>query len=265
MKIRQRLGSASTVVVKIGTKVLIHSDGSIAHDVFERLARSVAALRAQGRRVLLVSSGAVGLGARSLGVSPTLVGICAAAGQSLLTSSYHQVFSRLKIPIAQVLLTDDDFRSPSRRQKLCHTLENLLQLGAVPILNENDVVTSSRESSSSSRLFTDNDMLASLIARDMGADLLVILTDVDGVFDSHPETLGASVVPEICGLMSFEDDGEIHELGRGGIEAKLRAALHAIELRQVVAVIANGRTENVLEKIVSGYPIGTLITAGEAP
>ena len=263
MKLRQRLGSANTVVVKIGTKVLIDREGSIARDVFERLARSVAALREQGRRVLLVSSGAVGLGARSLGVSPTLVGICAAAGQSALTSCYHQQFSRLKIPIAQVLLTEDDFRNESRRRKLFHTLENLLQLGVLPILNENDVVTCSQESASSSRLFSDNDMLASLIARDMSADLLVILTDVDGIFDSHPDTLGASVMPEIRSLISFAGKGKIHEFGRGGIEAKLRAALHATELRRLLAVIANGKTPNVLEKIVEGYPIGTLVAAGE--
>jgi glutamate 5-kinase len=263
MKIRQRLGSANTVVVKIGSKVLIHSDGSIAHDIVERLAKSVSALLAEGRRVLLVSSGAVGLGAWSLGVSPSLVGICAAAGQSVLTSCYHQTFSRLKISTAQVLLTDDDFRSKRRREELSHTLQNLMELSVVPILNENDVVTFTRDSPASSRIFSDNDMLASLIARDMNADLLVILTDVDGIYDSHPETSGASLVPEVRSLMAFEDEGEIHELGRGGIDAKLRAALHATQLSKLVAVIANGRTPNVLEKIVGGYPIGTLITAGE--
>ena len=262
MKVRNRLEDAQTIVVKVGTKVLLQSDGSAAQDAFARLAKSVVGLQRNGRRVLLVSSGAVGLGAKSLRVSPNLVSVCAAAGQSVLTTLYHQAFAQLGVSIAQVLVTDDDFKTTERQAKLLKTLEHLTELGVIPILNENDVVTHSHDGHA--RIFSDNDMLASLLAKAVNADLLVILTDVDGVYDTHPDRAEASLIPEIKGAHGVECDDRVSEFGRGGIQAKLKAAMHAAHLHRVVAVIANGRTPDVLEKIISGHQIGTLIAPVEA-
>jgi glutamate 5-kinase len=249
MRFRQRLESAQTVIVKVGTKVLLDPDGSIAEDAFSGLAKSIAELQKNGRRVLLVSSGAVGLGAKSLGLSPNLIPVCAAAGQSVLTTLYHRAFAELGIAVAQILVTDEDFKTAEREQRLLKTLEHLGDLGVVPILNENDVV---------------NDMLASLVARAVNADLLIILTDVDGIYDAHPDSSEAALIPEIRGAHVVESAESVSEFGRGGIQAKLKAALHAAHVHRVMAVIANGRTPGVLEKIIEGHQIGTLIAPLEA-
>ncbi|HWC15774.1 MAG TPA: glutamate 5-kinase [Terriglobales bacterium] len=262
MRVRTQLEDAQTIVVKVGTKVLLRTDGTIAEDAFRQIARSMARLQRNGRRVLLVSSGAVGLGARSLGVSPSLVSVCAAAGQSVLTSLYYRAFGQLGISIAQLLVTDDDFRAAERRQKLLQTLDHLSELGVVPILNENDAVTHSPDTTP--RIISDNDMLASLVAKAVNADLLVILTDVDGIYDTHPDEAEASLIPEITGAHVLEHDFPVSEFGRGGVQAKLKAALHVAQMHQVVAVIANGRTPDVLDKIIGGHEIGTLIAPVEA-
>ena len=262
MRVRGKLEDARTIVVKVGTKVLLRADGGIAEDVFRQIANSIAWLQNNGRRVLLVSSGAVGLGAKSLGVSPSLVSVCAAAGQSVLTSLYYRAFGQLGISIAQLLVSDDDFLATERRQKLLQTLEHLTELGVIPILNENDAITHMH--ATQPRIISDNDMLASMVAKAVNADLLVILTDVDGIYDARPDQADASVIPEITGAYVLEDATTASEFGRGGIQAKLKAALHAAEKHQVVAVIANGRTPDVLQKIIGGHQIGTLIAPMEA-
>jgi glutamate 5-kinase len=262
MRVRSKLEDAQIIVVKVGTKVLLRKDGSIAEDVFRQIASSIGRLQRNGRQVLLVSSGAVGLGAKCLGVSPSLVSVCAAAGQSVLTSLYYRAFGRLGISIAQLLVSDDDFSAPERRQKLLQTLEHLTELGVIPILNENDALTHLHDTRP--RIISDNDMLASMVARVVNADLLVILTDVDGIYDAGPDEADAAVIPEISGAYVLEHATPISEFGRGGIQAKLRAALHAAEKHRVVAVIANGRTPDILQKIIGGHQIGTLIAPLEA-
>ena len=262
MRVRSRLEDSQTIVVKVGTKVLLRTDGTIAEDAFREIARSIARLQKNGRRVLLVSSGAVGLGAKSLGVSPSLVSVCAAAGQSVLTSLYYRAFGQMGISIAQLLVSDDDFTAADRRHKLLQTLEQLSELGVIPILNENDALTHTQDAQS--RIISDNDMLASLVAKAVNADLLVILTDVDGIYDAHPDQPHASVIPEITEVHEVEHGITVSEFGRGGVQAKLRAALHAAQMHRVTAVIANGRTPDVLDKIIGGHPIGTLIAPGEA-
>lgn len=262
MQFRRPLEAAQTIVVKVGTKVLLSCDGSIAEDAFRRLTKSIAELQKSGRRVLLVSSGAVGLGAKSLGLSPNLVSVCAAAGQSVLTTLYHRAFEQQGIAAAQILVTDDDFKTAARQQRLLRTLEHLSELGVVPILNENDVVAYSQEAEQP--IFSDNDMLASLVARAVNADLLVILTDVDGIYDAHPDNAKAALIPEIRGARVLDDAEQVSEFGRGGMQAKLKAAIHVAEMHSAVAVIANGRIPDVLEKIIEGHQIGTLIAPLEA-
>jgi len=262
MQFRRPLEAAQAIVVKVGTKVLLSCDGSIAEEAIRGLTRSIAELQKGGRRVLLVSSGAVGLGAKSLGLSPNMVSVCAAAGQSALTTLYHRAFEQQGIAAAQILVTDDDFKTAARQQRLLRTLEHLSELGVVPILNENDVFAYSQEAEQ--RIFSDNDMLASLVARAVNADLLVILTDVDGIYDAHPDSDKASLIPEIRGAHVLDGADHVSEFGRGGIRSKLKAAIHVAEMHSAVAVIANGRIPNVLEKIMEGHRIGTLITPLEA-
>ena len=262
MTIRHKLAKADNIVVKVGTKVLTGTDGSVATEIVQRLGESIARLRSRGCRVVLVSSGAVGIGARALGISHQLVSVCAAAGQSVLTSLYQRAFREHGIHVAQILVTTEDFATPSRRAKLTQTLRHLIDAGALPILNENDATSGSQTENDSVTAFSENDMLASLIARELHADLLVFLTDVDGVYDLHPQNPDAALISELQGE-HLEADAESHN-GRGGARAKIRAALHATRERHTVAVIANGRTPNVLERILNGDQIGTLVASMEA-
>jgi glutamate 5-kinase len=263
INLRQQLRRARTIVVKVGTKVLVQPDGSVAIDVLKEVVKSVGTLRMSGRRVLLVSSGAIGIGSRRLSVSSDMVPVCAAAGQSALTALYHVEFGNLGIAAAQVLVTDDDFRDLERHKRLCHTLSYLTRLGVVPIINENHLATHS-DAKTEERAFSENDMLASLVAAATRADLLVLLTDVDGVYTEHPTGARAALIPEMTGTVhEIGLNEQVGELSRGGIRAKLHAVARAIESTRLFAVIANGRTPEVLEHIVQGHQIGTLIAPEE--
>jgi glutamate 5-kinase len=261
--LRQSVVRARTVVVKVGTKVLVRDDGNVAIEVLNDIARSIVNLSAMGRKVLLVSSGAVGIGAACLDLSPELVSVCAAAGQIVLTALYHNAFTRLGIATAQILVTDDDFQQDDRHTKLGDTLRHLIDLSVVPIINENDVVTHLPDKDPNTRIFSDNDMLASLIAGTVGADLLVVLTDVDGVYTHYPGDENSLLIPHVAGdLRGVISAQRINRNGRGGMQAKLRATTQAARNNGLIAVIANGRTPDVLNLIMKGLPIGTLV-AGE--
>lgn len=261
---RQSVVNARSVVVKIGTRVLVRDDGNVAIEVLDDVAKSIADLCATGRQVLLVSSGAVGIGAGCLDLSPEMVSVCAATGQTVLTALYHNAFKRLGIATAQILVTDDDFQQADRHAKLGDTLRHLLKLSVVPIVNENDVVTHFPGRDPNTRVFSDNDMLASLIAGTVGADLLVVLTDVDGVYTNHPDDENSSLIPHVAGDLRgviFTERTNPHS--RGGMQAKLRATTQAVRNNGLIALIANGRTPNVLNLIMKGLPIGTLIAGKE--
>ena len=262
MTIRNKLADAEDIVVKVGTKVLMGADGSVATEIVHRLVESIARLRSRGYRVVLVSSGAVGIGAKMLGLSHDLVSVCAAAGQSVLTSLYQQAFCEHGVQVAQILLASEDFATTSRKKRVIQTLLHLLDAGVVPILNENDAVGGSQLANDSASIFSENDMLASLIARELNADVLVFLTDVDGVYDLHPHHPEAALISELQGE-HVKDDTESSN-GRGGVRAKVKAAIHATRERHTIAVIANGRTPDVLERILSGDQIGTLVASMEA-
>jgi glutamate 5-kinase len=264
MTIRSRLVDADDIVVKVGSKVLMGPDGSVASEFLNRLVKSIARLRSRGCRVVLVSSGAVGIGAKTLGVSNDLVSVCAAAGQSVLISLYQKAFGKHGIHVAQLLVTAGDFATPSRLGKLTQTLRHLVDAGAVPILNENDAVGESQMGNISLPIFSENDMLASLVARGLHADLLVLLTDVDGVYDLHPQHPAAAVISEIQNGPIEEHAVTTNRNGRGGVRAKVKAAIHATRGRKTIAIIANGRAPNILERILSGETIGTLVAPREA-
>jgi len=265
------------IVVKLGTNVIMRPDGRVALGLVYGLVEQVAALRSEGLEVLIVSSGAVGLGMERLGLltRPTVlaqVQACAAIGQSRLMALYDEAFARMSCPIAQVLLTEDDFRDPVRHANLRATLDALLTLGVIPIVNENDTVSTmeldrpaepqKRElGKRSDRIFGDNDKLSAMLIKHINADLLVLLSDVDGLYDRNPGEPGAKLlshIPEIDDSVLALANGS-NGRGRGGMISKLESAKIALRAGKQV-IIANGRTPSVLERIVAGETIGTRFT-----
>ena len=256
-------------MVKAGTNVIMRDDGAVALGRLYGLIESVATLKKQGRHVLIVSSGAVGLGAQRLRLerkpgSLTLKQACAAIGQSRLMSVYEEGFEKMGLLTAQVLLTEDDFTDRTRFQNLSATLEKLLELGAVPILNENDTVSTleleSPDGKGARGLFGDNDRLSALVMSRVEADVLVILSDVEGLFTGNPaHDRAATLIPfvkEITEEIARYADGGSGR-GRGGMASKLDAARIATGAGGV-AVIANGRMPGVLDRVFAGEAVGTV-------
>jgi glutamate 5-kinase len=215
--------------------------------------------------MVVVSSGAVGLGAQRLGLGgrPRTLALkqaCAAIGQGRLMSVWSEAFEKLGVTAAQVLLTEDDFASRGRYLALRATLEELIALGAVPVLNENDTVGTAELEAVAGQVFGDNDKLSALVAAKLGADLLVILSDVDGLHTANPaRNRAASRVPVVAGVTP-----EVRALaegagarGRGGMATKLEAAAIATA-SGALAVVASGRRPGALEEVLSGADVGTL-------
>lgn len=254
---------AKKIIVKIGTSVLMEPGGNVDMHILTGLAKSIAHLTMNRRQVALVSSGAVNVGSEHLKLSPRMVSVCAAAGQSLLTAVYVSVFSELRLRTGQILLTGEEFLNPQRHTSLRKTLQRMLEISVVPVINENDVVTHTLNSSQE-RPFSDNDMLASLIAHTIEADLLILLTDVDGLYTNHPDHIRATLISKVTGDGCLSGWGQgRNNRGRGGMQAKLRAAAHAVRGNKRIAVIANGRLPNVLDRLIAGHEIGTLVTDQE--
>lgn len=262
---RARVAAARRVVVKVGTNVVMRDDGAPALGRLYGLIEAVAGERRKGREMVVVSSGAVGLGARRLGLpgKPRTLALkqaCAAIGQGRLMSVWSEAFEKLGVTAAQVLLTEDDFASRGRYLALRATLEELLRLGAVPVLNENDTVGTAELEAGAGRVFGDNDKLSALVAAKLGADLLVILSDVDGLHTANPaKSRGATripVVPEVTAEVRALAEGA-GARGRGGMATKLEAAAVATA-SGALAVVASGRRPGVLEEVLSGADVGTL-------
>jgi glutamate 5-kinase len=247
----------------------MRDDGRLALGQLYGLVESVAKLRQQGREILLVSSGAVGLGMERIGrrQRPAVVSeiqACAAIGQSRLMAIYDDAFDKLGCRIAQVLLTEDDFRDAVRYSNLRATLSSLLGLGVIPIINENDTVSTIEldrpgDFSERERVFGDNDKLSALVMTHVDADLLILLSDVDGLYDGSPQSGEAELLLEIAevtdAVRSFAQGK--NGRGRGGMSTKLEAARIATEANRF-AVIANGRISGIVERVCAGEPVGTL-------
>jgi len=273
---RRTLGEAHRLVVKLGTHVVTSDGVELALPRLKGLIASIARLRQSGREVVLVSSGAVGMGMRVLGLKerPRSLGLrqaCAAVGQGHLMSAYTGVFAALGVTAAQVLLTQEDLGDRDRALCVRTTLMRLLELGAVPVLNENDSV-SVRELVEHQRregvapeapVFGDNDGLSAQVAVSLDADLLILLTNVDGVFTASP-----SVDPSATriGEIQVVDDEALGRAagfsngGTGGMASKLEAARLAVAEGTTV-VIANGSADKIIDRILAGEDVGTLIPA----
>jgi glutamate 5-kinase len=275
----KRLKSARRLVIKVGTTTVTGAEGELCAERVAPIVSSVAKLMKQGRQVVLVSSGAVGLGRGWLGLHPSrlhdmvTMQACAAVGQSLLMDAYRNLFSASEIKIAQVLLTEDDFTNWHRYSNLRRTMEKLLGFGVLPIVNENDTVSTaelepvSRESRTP--VFSDNDRLAALVMSGLEADALVLLTNVDGLLrqkSPEPKTNGhraknaeqfevISLVEEVTAELRALASGP-SATGRGGMRTKLEAAEIAMNCGGT-AVIANGQGRDTITRIFEGEELGT--------
>jgi len=278
MLTRRSLGEAHRIVVKLGTQVVTHDGVELALGRLMALIEGVARLRSQGRQVLLVSSGAVGMGMRVLGLAerPRSLGLrqaCAAVGQGHLMGVYTSAFAELKLTAAQVLLTQEDLGDRDRALCLRTTLMRLLELGTVPVLNENDSV-SVRElvehrrkegAAETVAVFGDNDGLSARVAVCVDADLLVLLTDVDGLYTASPKLDPAAT--RISDLRAIDDETMARAAGSsaggtGGMASKLEAARLATA-EGTVTVIADGAADRILDRILAGDDVGTFVPAAE--
>ena len=262
-------------MIKLGTAVLMREDGAVALSRLYSFIETIAELKREGREVLLVSSGAVGLGAEKLGIArkPQLLPIkqaCAAVGQGRLMSLYSDAFERFGITTAQLLLTEEDFSNRQRYLNLRGTMMKLLELGVLPIINENDPVSAAElesiEPGSHVKInFGDNDKLSALVASKIEAELLVILTDVEGLYTADPLSssdarlipMVEEITPEIEELARVSAQAPGLRKGRGGIRTKLEAARVAVH-SGCAAIIAGGKTVGILGRIFDGEELGTL-------
>lgn len=253
------MADGSRVVVKLGTQVVSRLDGTLALGPLGALVEQLNALCRQGHEVILVSSGAVGLGASRLGIGrPTSLAdrqAAAAVGQSMLMGFYDGLFARVGRTVAQVLLTEDDFHQRSHYLDLSQAFERLVALGVVPVVNENDVV-STKELALTGRVFGDNDRLAALVASNLGADVLLLLSNVDGLYTAPPGTPGAERIPVFDAEAEFAI-GEASSLGTGGMGSKVAAARVAAR-SGVKVIIADGHAPGVVEDAMAGRDVGTV-------
>ena len=270
---KRRTGmSSKLIVVKVGTGSLTNKKGVLDIEFMSRLVDQIADAIKQGNKIVFVTSGAVAAGIAELNIPPkpndiVFQQVSAATGQSIIMSTYRQLFKKHDLKVAQILLTAEDLSNRAAYLHICDVLEMVLQHGIVPIINENDVtstdelipVTKGYEVN-----FSDNDILSVLVANALEADLVIILSNVDGLYTTNPKKRGAKLiktVEQISPEIECETEGKSKQ-GRGGMKTKLKAAEIATS-SGVPLVIANSKKENVIMDILSGKQVGTLFKPQE--
>ncbi len=253
--------TAKRIVIKIGTATL-SANGGVNTAYVRRMAGQVKALLEQGRQVIIVTSGAIGMGIGQLPAEHKAGNIqmrqaCAAIGQPLLMHEYHKAFRRHGVAVAQVLLTAEVLTNRKTYLNLRHAIEALLKLGAVPVINENDSVSTDEIGSA----FGDNDRLSALVASKIDADVLIMLSDIDGLYDKDPrqcpDARPVPVVYELTDAVLKYAGGKGSRYATGGMKTKFDAARIAADANCRM-VLANGQTRNVLRRIIDGAEIGTV-------
>ena len=259
--------SSKLIVVKVGTGSLTKNGGILDLELMQRLVYQIAEAIRQGNRIVFVTSGAVAAGIAELGIPPkpndiVFQQVSAATGQSIIMATYRELFKKHGLKVAQILLTAEDLSNRAAYLHICNVLEMTLQLGIVPIINENDV-TSTEELMPITKgckvNFSDNDILSVLVANALEADLIIILSNVDGLYTIHPKRRGAKLIKTVETItpeLKYEIEGK-SRLGRGGMKTKIRAAEIATA-SGIPLVIANSQKENVILDILAGKQIGTL-------
>jgi glutamate 5-kinase len=246
-----------TIVVKVGTTTLVHENGKLNIAGMEKLVRVISNIKNSGKNVVLVSSGAVGTGAGRLGIKGKrdikIKQALAAVGQGILMQFYEKLFLEYGINVAQILLTRDDLEKGVRRQNALNTLTTLFEFDVVPIVNENDTVAVEEI------VFGDNDTLAAVVAKLINADLLVLLSDVDGLYTLPPHEPGAekiSYVKKITPEIEAIAEGTNSTFGTGGMRSKIKAAKIATTVGIAMAII-DGENPADIYKIMDGEKCGT--------
>ena len=252
------------IVIKIGTSTLTHASGHLNIRRVEALCKTISDVRNASHEVILVSSGAIGMGVSKLGLKARPEDIptkqaAAAVGQCELMYIYDKLFGEYHHTVSQLLITGDDTRSPERHRNFSNTLERLLELGAMPIINENDTVATEELG------IGDNDTLAAIVAKSVRADLLVLLSDIDGLYTADPHKDPDAVLlrhvteinDEVRALAGVSGSG----LGTGGMITKLQAAELCLGCGCTM-VIANGERGEVLYDILDGKEVGTRFSRG---
>lgn len=263
---RSAIPKAQRWVIKLGSALLTDDGEGLQSEVVGRIVEMCHDLLAQGKQVVIVSSGAVAAGLAYLGWTERPKKLhdlqaAAAVGQTHLVRAYETAFARYQKTTAQVLLSHDDLRDRDRYLNARNTLNRLLELGVVPIINENDTVATEEFR------FGDNDTLAALVANLVDADMLLLLTDQEGLYTADPRTNSDALLIEVgqASDTSLDDmAGEGGRLGRGGMRSKLKAARLAAR-SGASTVIANGRRSAVITDVASGAQLGTFLTADKAP
>ncbi len=247
------------MVIKVGTSTLAHATGHLNIRRVEELCRTLSDLKNAGHEVILVSSGAIGMGAGKLGLKERPQDMAtkqaaAAVGQCELMYTYDKLFAEYNHTVAQILLTGADLRDNDRRDNFHRTLFRLLEMGVLPIINENDSVATEEIS------IGDNDTLGAIVAVNAQADLLILLSDIDGLYDADPHKVAnAKLLPTVEAIT--EDilklaGGKGSALGTGGMATKLQAARIATEAG-IDMIITNGDTPENLYRIADGERVGT--------
>ncbi len=262
-------GQARRMVVKVGTSTLLREGGGVNFREMDALARVLSDLKNMGREIILVSSGAIGVGCVKLGLPKRPNELrrkqaAAAVGQCELMHLYDKFFGEYGQTVAQILLTDADVDDPHRSEHLRGTFEAILDMGVIPVVNENDSVSASEIETGARKVLGDNDTLSAIVAWLCRADLLVLLSDIDGLYDADPRVdPGARLIPDVAAITP-----EIEELaggggtkwGTGGMVTKLSAARYATA-RGIDMVIANSDRLDALYDIAEGRPAGTRFRA----
>ena len=247
------------IVIKVGTSTLAYGTGMLNIRRVEELCRVMSDLKNAGNEVILISSGAIGMGVGKLGLKKRPTDIpskqaAAAVGQCELMYTYDKLFGEYNHTVAQILLTKEDVENDTRRENFKNTMFRLLELGVLPVINENDTVATDEI------VIGDNDTLGAIVAANIGADLLVLLSDIDGLYTSDPRKCpDAKLIPvieELTPEVMTLGEGKGSELGTGGMKTKLHAAEIATNAG-IDMIIANGANPATLYNIVDGKVLGT--------
>lgn len=259
-EIKERVKTAKRIVVKVGTSTLTYANGNLNLNLMNKLAWILADLNNQGREVILVTSGAIGVGSKSLNFKkrPTITRekqAAAAVGQAELMHIYQNFFGEYNQKVAQVLLTKDDFKEGERKTNTNNTLETLLEFGVIPIINANDTISTFEIE------FSDNDRLSASVASLLKADLLIILTDIDALYDAnpktHPEAKRIAYVEKVTDDILSMGGEKGSEFSVGGMETKLLAARKCYDYGVIMAIL-DGSNPLLIEEIINGNDVGTL-------
>ncbi|KNF10012.1 glutamate 5-kinase ProB [Gottschalkia purinilytica] len=263
MDIRSKIADANKIVIKVGTSTLTHENGKLNLNRIEKLARVLSDLNNQGKQVILVSSGAIAVGVQKLGLQRRSVTLpqkqaSASVGQTMLMKIYQKFFEEYNQVVSQILITKDVMDYKDRKENAQNTFNTLLEMGIIPIVNENDTISTFEIQ------FGDNDTLSAMVAALVQADLLILLSDIDGLFTSDPRMDSSaeiiSLVKEIDSEIDSIASGSGSELGTGGMITKISAARIGYTYG-IDTIIANGEDPKIIYKILKGEKIGTLFLA----